>query len=92
MAHPGVTQLWYAGDAGVGGTFGGIWQHLDDFMMRGPLHSYFLDLTKSILVVSLRNVPWSEAFFRDYGLQIVTGIRYIGGFVWSKAAQDLWLG
>ena len=25
QTHPGVTQPWYADDAGAGGTFGGIW-------------------------------------------------------------------
>ena len=33
-----------------------------------------------------------EAFFREYRIQIVTGSRYLGGFVGSKAAQDHWLG
>ena len=61
-------------------------------MVRGPPCGYFPEMTKSILVVSPWNVPRAEAFFRGYGLEIVTGSRYIGGFMWSKAAQDLWLG
>ena len=75
-AHPGVTQPWYADYSGVGSTFGGIRS----------------ELAKSILVVSPRNVLQAEAFFRGYGLQIMTGSRYLGGFVGSKAVQDCWLG
>ena len=32
-AHPGVTQPWYADDAGAGGTFEGIRCHFDDLMV-----------------------------------------------------------
>ena len=35
-AHPRVTQPWYTDDAGSGGTFAGICQHLDDLMVQGP--------------------------------------------------------
>ena len=42
--------------------------------------------------MSSLNLTWAEAFFRGYGLQIVTGSRYIEGFMGSKAAQNFWLG
>ena len=38
--YPGVTQPWYADDAGTSGTLGGIRQNLDDLMVRGPPYSY----------------------------------------------------
>ena len=38
-----------------------------------------------------RNIPRVEAFFRGYGLKIVMGSSYLGGFVGVEAAQDLWL-
>ena len=63
-AHPGITQPWYADDAGAGGTFGAIRQNLIDLMERGPLRGYFPEPTKRILVVSPWNVPQAEAFFR----------------------------
>ena len=34
----------------------------------------------------------AEALFWGYGLQIVTGSRYFGIFVGSKAAQYIWMG
>ena len=60
-------------------------------MMIGPVHGYFPELTKSILVMFPQNLPRAEAFFRRYRLQIVTGCRYLGGFVGSKEAQDFWM-
>ena len=80
MAHPNITHPKFADDASAGGTFRGIRQHLDNLMVRGPPHGYFLDLTKSILVVSTHNFPRAEAFFRGYGLHIVTGSCLLGGF------------
>ena len=90
--HPGVNQSWYADDAGAGSTFDEIRRHLDDLMVREPPHSYFPDPTKSILVMSHRNVPRAEAFFVGYRLKIVTGSRYPVGFVGIKASQHYWLG
>ena len=57
-------------------------------MLRGPPQGYFTDPTKSILVVSPRNVPRAETFFCGYRLEIVTGGIYLGGFVGTEVAQD----
>ena len=61
-------------------------------MVRGAPQGYFPDPSKSILVVYPRNILRAEAFFQGYGLQIVTGSRYLGLFVGSNAAQDRCLG
>ena len=42
--------------------------------------------------MSPQNVLRMEAFFRGYGLQIVTGSRYLGGFIETKLEQNRWLG
>ena len=65
---------------------------MDDLMVRGNLQGYFLGPTKSILVLSPYNVPQAESLFRGYGLQIVTGSRYLRGFVGTKSAHDSCLG
>ena len=40
--HPGVTQIWYADDAGVGVIFAGIWQPMDNLMAQGSMSSYWI--------------------------------------------------
>ena len=60
-------------------------------MVRGLPRGYFTKPTKSILVVSPWNVSWVEALFCGYGLKVVTGRRYLGGFVGTEAAQSKWL-
>ena len=90
QAHPGFTQPWYADDVGAGGTFGGIWRHLHDLMVRGPPWGYLPDPTKSIFIISPRNILRAEAFFRGYGLQIVTIRCYLGVFVgWKLTDRKL---
>ena len=41
--------------------------------------------------MSPRNVPQAESFFQGYVLQVITGSRYLGGFVGMEAAQARWL-
>ena len=59
-------------------------------MVQGPPRGYLLDPTKRILVVYPRNVPQAEAFFWGYGMQVVTGSRYLRGFVGTETAQAWW--
>ena len=58
---------------------------------RGAPRGYFPETTKSILAVAPRNVPRVEEFFRGMRVKIVTGRRYLGGFVKDVAAEDSWL-
>ena len=90
-AHPRVTQPRYADDAGTGGKFEHILDHFNDMQARGPSRGYFPEPTKSILVVDPRNLPRVENFFHGMGVKIVTGSRYLGGFVRYIVAEDIWL-
>ena len=60
-------------------------------MARGAQRGYLPDLANNILVVSPWNVPRAEAFFRGYGLEIMTGSRYIYGFMGIEAAYYWWI-
>ena len=90
-AHPRVTQLWYADDLGAGGTFERILSHLWDLQARGVPRGSFLEPTKNILVVAPRNVARADEFFREMGMTLVTGTRYLGGLIGDREAKDKWL-
>ena len=62
--HPVITQPWYDDDARESGNFSVTCRYLNNLMFRGPLRDYLPKTTKSILVMSPRNVPRVEAFFR----------------------------
>ena len=80
-AHPRVTHLWYANDAGGRGKLKHILTHLWDLQARSPPRGYFPEPTKIILVVDPWNVARAEDFFRGMYIKVVTGSRYIGGFI-----------
>ena len=76
---------------GRGAFFGDILAHLQDLQGRGSPWSYFLYTTKSILIVSPRNVSRLEALLRGIGLNVVTGNCYLGGFIGDQEAEATWL-
>ena len=53
---------------GRGGECQHILAHLRDMQAKGPPRGYFLEQTKSILVVAPRNVAREEEFFCMMGL------------------------
>ena len=90
-AHPRVTQSWYDDDAGAGGTFQQVQEHFRYLQARVPAQGYYPELTKSILVVALGNVARAEEHFRGLGIRVVTGHRYMGGFIGDADAERGWL-
>ena len=58
--------------------------HFRDLQLKGPARGYFPETTKSILVVSEQNVPRAKEQFRGMGVQVVTGSRYLGGFIGER--------
>ena len=61
--------------------------HLLDLQARGPARGYYPEPTNSILVVALGNVARSKEHFRGLGIRVVTGHRYLGGFIGYAAAD-----
>ena len=65
--HPRVTQPWYSDNAGTGGEFTNILEHLRDLQAQGPVQGYYPEPTKSILVVAPGNVAWEEEHLGGWG-------------------------
>ena len=65
--------------------------HFRDFQLRGPAQGYFLEPTKSILVVAERNIPQAKEYSRGMGIQVVTGIRYLGRFIGERETEVCWI-
>ena len=80
-AHPRVTQPWYADYARERGTFQQVQAHFLDLQAQGPARGYYPEMTKSILVVAPGNVARAEEHLRGLGIRVVTGHRYLGGFI-----------
>ena len=65
--------------------------HFRDLQARGPARGYYPEPTKSILVVAPGNVARAEEHFRGLGIRVVTGHRYLGGFIGDADAERDWL-
>ena len=90
-AYPRVTQTWYADDVGAGGKFEEIMDHFRDLQLKGPARGYYPEPTKRILVVAERNVARAKEYFRGMGIKVVTGSRYLGGFLGEMDAEASWI-
>ena len=89
--HLNVAKPWYVDNVGAIGTFPCLQAHFDYIMAWGYPKVYFLDLTKSILVVSAHNVVWADRFLCRKGLTIVTVSRYLGDYIGGTITQVEWL-
>ena len=78
---------WYLDATGARGSFDDFKVHMRDLLVRVPPWGYFQEPTNIILVISTRNVHQSEEHFRGIGVQVVTGIRYLGSFICDQDSQ-----
>ena len=62
-----------------------------DIQAQGPARGYYPLLTKSILVVPPGNVAQAKEHFRGLGIRVVTGHRYLGGYIGDREAEGVWL-
>ena len=90
-SHPCVTDTWYDDDAGEGLILRHIPAHFKDLQVRVPPQGKFPELTKRILFVDPQNVARSEEFFLGMVIMVVTGIRYLIGFIGDQAVENTWL-
>ena len=64
-------------------------EHMQYLMVRGTQQGYFMELTKSILFVSLRNLLREDEYFRGMGVRVVTGRCYLGGFIGDPVKEKV---
>ena len=88
---PDVFQPWYANDAGGGEQFAQIRSYFLRLVELGPKYGYFPEPSKSILAVREHSKEAAKTYFADLGFTIVTGARYLGGFVSKDLDQTLWV-
>jgi len=82
------TQLWYADDASAGGSLSDLREWFSLLCSRGPAFGYFPEPTKSFVVVSERFKGETEAVFGGLGVRVVTGHRFLGGFIGSLSGRN----
>ena len=88
---PDVTQLWYADDAGALGTFTRLETYFDFLTRQGTGRGYPPELTKSVLIVRLKNIEAGKVFGRRHGFRVCTGTHYIGCYIRDNDYKRDWL-
>lgn len=89
--HQQVIQNWYADDASAIGKLAHIKAWLMDLMSTGPSYGYHPEPQKSYLVVSHHLKEKAEEIFGPFGLKIVTGQRFLGGYVGDKDGKHRYM-
>ena len=80
--------MWYADDASAGGLLPDLHEWFSLVCSRGPAFGYFPEPRKSVLVVSQNFKMEAEAMFSNLGVKVVTGNRFLGGFVGDLFNQN----
>ena len=81
LRDPEIHQCWYADDSSAQGEFQKLKEWWEKLGVLGPTHGYFPQGRKSYLVVHPNDKPEAKRIFAGTGIKIVTGQRYLGGFI-----------
>ena len=76
---------------GARGEFSNIMENLRDLQAGGPARGYYPEPTKIILVVAPVNLARAKEHFSGLGIRVVTGNRYLGGYIGDKESEGRWL-
>ena len=82
VATPGTRQSWYADDSSEGGGLNPLRQWWDRLVGDGPAFGYFINPSKSVLVVKRDKLEAAETIFAGTGVSITTdGCRHLGSAI-----------
>jgi len=89
LCDPGRwTQLWYVDDASASGSLPELCNWFNLLCSHGPSFGYYPEPTKSFVIVNEQWMGEAAAIFGDLGVQVVTGHRFLGGFIGSCSERD----
>ena len=78
-------QNWYAGDSSCVGELSSVRRWFDRLLTDGPAYGYFPEPSKTVLVVRSSDLERANDLFHDLGVSVVTGSRFLGGFVGEQS-------
>ena len=84
-------QNWYADDGSCLGPFHSLVEWLKIVQDEEPKHGYFNETSKNIVIVAPQFKEQAQALFQEFGIQVLTGHRFLGSFVGSELDQNEWL-
>ena len=85
-------QAWYADDSSALGKLEKLLDWLLLLMENGPKYGYYPEPSKSYLVVHPNFIDEAHRLFDQFGIKIVEGRRYLGGYVGSEEGKSIFTG
>jgi hypothetical protein len=85
-----VHQAWYT-DAAAAASFPFLCTFMERLVELGPAFGYYPEPLKSILVIKEANKAAATEYFADLGFTVVSGHRYLGGFLGANEDLQAWL-
>ena len=82
------TQSWYADDSGALGQLEHLAKWLELLIAEGPKFGYFPEPSKSYLVIDSQYLQEAHRLFDNFGVKVVEGHRFLGGFVGSEMGKS----
>ena len=87
------TQLWYADDASAGGLLSDLRDWFSLLCSRGPHYGYFPEPSKCFarcfVVVAPSRLSLAREVFGYLGVWVVTGHRFLGGFIGARVIDRI---
>ena len=81
----------YADDSSCIAAFEALVEWLNLLLLDGPKYGYFPEPENSYLVVHPDFIEIAKEKFKDFKLNIVTGYRFLGGFIGNEDDVNKWL-
>ena len=77
-------QNWYADDSGCLAKLQHLKEWLNILMNDGPKFGYYPEPDKSYLIVHPDFIDKAKEMFKQLGIRVVTGRRFLGGFIGGR--------
>jgi hypothetical protein len=79
--HDTVHQIWYADDAQASGKLSALRRWWNSLVLRGPGYGYYVNASKTTLVVKPHLMDEASILFHDTGIKLADGARDLGGVI-----------
>ena len=82
-------QIWYADDSSADGNIKSLKKWWDKLQKLGPSFGYFINSTKSLLVVKEHCLEEAQSILEDTGIQVTSaGGRYLGSVIGDSSFRE----
>jgi hypothetical protein len=84
-----VDQIWFADDSAAGGDANRLRRWWNVIVQRGPAFGYYVNPSKTYLVVRQNGYEEAVKVFEDTGVHITTnGKRYLGSTIGTSSFKE----